>query len=244
VFLAVGFTIAVATMLSALAESVLESGIMIAFLASRDAFQEVASYQDLRHVFENFQDVLSNREELAASLLTVAVVPPLVEEAFKGLGVRLVLSPQSSRATAFVLGVVAGTSFGTVEALLYGTGALNSAETDWWSLMLMRAGSTTAHALASGLVGLGWYHVLVLGRPLRGSLYYGVAVLVHGVWNGLIVLVGSRLVIPWEGLSDSDLALVVYGVMGPVALVFLGTLFVLSRRLREPAPAPLEALVA
>ena len=50
------------------------------------------------------------------------------------------------------------------------------------------------------------------------------------------MLVGSRLVIPWEGLSDSDLVLVVYAVMAPVALLFLGTLFVASRRLREPTP--------
>jgi RsiW-degrading membrane proteinase PrsW (M82 family) len=172
------------------------------------------------------------------------VVPPLVEEAFKGLGVRLALSPQSSRTTAFVLGVVAGTSFGTVEALLYGLGGLGSAEIDWWSLMLMRAGSTTAHALASGLVGLGWYQALAMGRPLRGFLYYGAAVLLHGLWNGLIVLVGSRLVIPWEGLSDSDLALVVYAVMAPVALLFLGALFVISHRLREPEPAPVMEVMA
>ena len=238
VLVAAGFAMAVATMLASLAEGLLDSGIMIAFLAAEDAFQGVASSEDLGDVFRDFEDFLSNREELAAALLTVAVVPPLVEEAAKGLGVRLVLSPQASKASAFVLGVVAGTSFGTVEALLYGLGGLNGSETDWWSLMLMRAGSTTAHALASGLVGLGWYQVLALGRPFSGFLYYGAAVLIHGSWNALIVLVGSRLVIPWEGLSDSDLVLVVYAVMAPLALLFLAGLFVLSRRLREPAPVP------
>lgn len=238
VLLAVGFAMAVATMLSALAEGVLDSGIIVAFLAGKDAFEGVASSEEVRDVLRNFEDFLSNREQMAAALLTVAVVPPLVEEAAKGLGVRLVLSPQTSKASAFVLGVVAGTSFGTVEALLYGLGGLNGGETDWWSLMLMRAGSTTAHALASGLVGLAWYQVMVLHRPLGGFLHYGAAVLVHGSWNALIVLVGSRLVIPWEGLSDSDLVLVIYAVMAPVALLFLGALFVVSRRLREPAPVP------
>jgi RsiW-degrading membrane proteinase PrsW (M82 family) len=214
---------------------------VVAFLAAKDAFQGVATSEDVRDVFRDFEDFLSNREQLAAALLTVAVVPPLVEEAFKGLGVRLVLSRQTSKASAFVLGVVAGTSFGTVEALLYGFGGLNGSETDWWSLMLMRAGSTTAHALASGLVGLGLYQAIVLRRPLGGFLHYGAAVLVHGSWNALAVLVGSRLVIPWEGLSDSDLVLVVYAVMAPVALLFLAALFILSRRLREPTPIPVEA---
>lgn len=241
VFVAVGFGMMVATMLSGLAEVVLDGGIMVAFLAAEDAFQGVATSEDLRDVLRDFEDFLSNREELAAALLTMAVVPPLVEEAAKGLGVRLVLSSQTSRASAFVIGVVAGTSFGTVEALLSGLNGLNDSEADWWSLMLMRAGSTTAHALASGLVGLGWYQVMVLHRPFSGLLHYGAAVLIHGSWNALIVLVGSRLVIPWEGLSDSDLVLVVYAVMGPVALLFLAWLFVLSHRLREPAPVPAEA---
>ena len=236
ILLAIGFTMAIATMLASLAELLLDGGILVAFLASKGAFEGAATSTEVTDVLRNFEDFLNNREELALALLTVAVVPPLVEETAKGLGVRLLISPQSSKTTAFVLGVVAGVSFGTVEALLYGLGGFNDADTDWWSLMLMRAGSTATHALASGLVGLGWYQVLASGRHVSGFLYYAAAVALHGLWNGLIVLVGSRLVIPWEGLSDSDLVLVVYAVMAPVALLFLGALFVTSRRLRERAP--------
>jgi hypothetical protein len=236
VLLGIGFTMAIATMLSSLAELLLDGGVLVAFLASKGAFEGAATSTEVTDVLRGFEDFLNNREELALALLTVAVVPPLVEEAAKGLGVRLLISPHSSKTTAFVLGVVAGASFGTVEALLYGLGGFNDADTNWWSLMLMRAGSTATHALASGLVGLGWYQVLALGRHLSGFLYYAAAVALHGLWNALIVLVGSRLVIPWEGLSDSDLVLVVYAVMAPVALLFLGALFVASRRLREPPP--------
>jgi hypothetical protein len=236
ILLAIGFTMALATMLSSLAETLLDGGIMVAFLASKGAFEGAATSSDVTDVLKGFKDFLSNREQLALALLTVAVVPPLVEETAKGLGVRLLISPHSSKTTAFVLGVVAGASFGTVEALLYGLGGLGDADTNWWSLMVMRAGSTATHALTSGLVGLGWYQVLVLSRPLSGFLRYAAAVGLHGLWNALIVLVGSRLVIPWEGLSDSDLVLVVYAVMAPVALLFLATLFVTSRRLREPTP--------
>jgi len=236
VLLAIGFTMAVATMLSSLAELLLDGGIMVAFLASKGAFEGSATSSEVTDVLRGFEDFLNNREQLALALLTVAVVPPLVEESAKGLGVRLLISPRSSKTTAFVLGVVAGASFGTVEALLYGIGGINDTGTDWWSLMLMRAGSTATHALASGLVGLGWYQVLVLRRPLAGFLHYGAAVALHGLWNALIVLVGSRLVIPWEGLSDSDLVLVVYAIMAPVALLVVAALFVASRRLRERAP--------
>jgi hypothetical protein len=236
ILLAIGFTMAVATMLASLAETLLDGGILVAFLASKGAFEGAATSTEVTDVLKGFEDFLNNREELALALLTVAVVPPLVEETAKGLGVRLLISPRSSKTTAFVLGVVAGASFGTVEALLYGLGGFGDAGTDWWSLMLMRGGSTATHALASGLVGLGWYQVLALGKPLSGFLHYAAAVALHGFWNALIVLVGSRLVIPWEGLSDSHLVLLVYAVMAPVALLVLATLFVASRRLRERAP--------
>jgi len=237
IVLAIGLTMTLAIMLAVLAEAILLGGIMAAFLASKGAFEGAATGSEVSDIFRNFEDFLSNREQLALALLTVAVVPPVVEEAAKGLGVRLMISPRSSKTTAFVLGVVAGVSFGTVEALLYGFGAFGDAGTDWWSLMLMRAGATAIHALGSGLVGLGWYQVLVRGRPLSGLLHYAAAVALHSLWNGLNVLVGSRLVIPWEGLSDSDLVLVIYAVMAPVALLCLGALFVASRRLREPPPA-------
>ena len=236
VLLAIGFTMAVATMLASLAETLLDGGILVGFLASKGAFEGAATSTEVTDVLKRFEDFLSNREQLALALLTVAVVPPLVEETAKGLGVRLLISPHSSQTTAFVLGVVAGVSFGTVEALLYGLGGFGDSGTDWWSLMLMRAGSTATHALASGLVGLGWYQVLARGKPLTGFLHYAAAVALHGLWNALIVLVGSRLVIPWEGLSDSDLVLVVYAIMAPVALLVLAALFVASRRLRERAP--------
>jgi len=236
ILLAIGFTMAIATMLASLAETLLDGGILVAFLASKGAFEGAATSTEVTDVLKGFEDFLNNREELALALLTVAVVPPLVEETAKGLGARLLISPRSSKTTAFVLGVVAGASFGTVEALLYGLGGFGDAGTDWWSLMLMRGGSTATHALASGLVGLGWYQVLALGKPLSGFLHYAAAVALHGFWNALIVLVGSRLVIPWEGLSDSHLVLVVYAVMAPVALLVLATLFVASRRLRERAP--------
>ncbi len=236
ILLGIGLTMTLAVMIASLAELLFDGGIMVAFLASKGAFEGAATGSEVSDIFRNFEVFLSNREQLALALLTVAVVPPLVEEAAKGLGVRLLISPRSSKTTAFVLGVVAGASFGTVEALLYGLGGFGDAGTDWWSLMLMRAGSTATHALGSGLVGLGWYQVLARGRPLSGFLYYAAAVALHGLWNGLIVLVGSRLVIPWEGLSDSDLVLVVYAIMAPVALLCLGALFVASRRLREPPP--------
>ena len=88
---------AIATMLSSLAETLLDGGILVAFLASKNAFEGAATSTEVTDVIKRFEDFLNNREQLALALLTVAVVPPLVEEAAKGLGVRLLISPRSSR---------------------------------------------------------------------------------------------------------------------------------------------------
>jgi hypothetical protein len=62
VFVAVGFAMAVATMLSSVAETLVDGGIMAAFLASENAFENVATSRDLRHVAENFELFLGDRE--------------------------------------------------------------------------------------------------------------------------------------------------------------------------------------
>ncbi len=50
--------------------------------------------------------------------------------------------------------------------------------------MLFRWGATLMYALASGLMGLGWYGFLAQGQPWRLLGAYGASVGVHALWNG------------------------------------------------------------
>jgi hypothetical protein len=80
---------------------------------------------------------------------------------------------------------------------------------DWWSTAALRFGTILMHALASGLVGLGWYYAL--RRHQRGRLLgLGLAaVALHGLWNASQIVI-IKLAVDQAGNAD-PLALIAAG---------------------------------
>jgi len=235
--LAVAFGMGVATAAAGLLEGLAFEGVIVGFLSFHNAFEGVATSEGVRQVIEDFGTYVSDREEMAAALLLLSGIGPLVEETAKGLGVRVLMTRGSSRASVFAIGVAVGGGFGTVEALGYGLSAFQEGGASWWAMMLLRGGATSMHALATGLVGLGWYQATIRRSLAPGVVLYLVAVLIHAVWNGLIALVGTRFVVTWEGVTNMQLERSLYALVAAMAVGALATLLVISRRLREPAPA-------
>ena len=64
---------------------------------------------------------------------------------------------------------------------------------NWAEPVLLRAGTVIIHGLATGLMGLGWYELMVHRRRLAFLGYSVAAVILHGAWNGLsgILALGS-----------------------------------------------------
>jgi hypothetical protein len=234
-----------ATMASAFLEAVADGLISLSFLARSGAFEGVSSAEQFSAVYEHADDYLSRRELLAATLALFSVSPPLVEESMKGLGVRLLGNRALGRYESFVLGVACGAGFGSLEAVLYGASALQEDPGQWWSLMLLRGGATSMHALASGLVGLAvWFAV----RRQRRRVLAGIAaaMLMHGAWNGLSVIAVSDALPLLEDLSDQTVENLLSIVLSAWSLVNVGILVLTARVLKEgPAPpAPLLTVTA
>lgn len=240
---AAAVSMTVATSLAAVVELWASGGVLAILLTSAHAFEGVSAAEDVRVVFENYEDYLGAGRELALWLIVAAVAAPLAEEFFKGASARLTMTAATSRRDAFTLGAVAGAGFGAVEALSYGMAGLSGAtENGWWSLMLMRGGASAMHALGAGLVALGWYDAMHR-RGRRWFRWYAGAVSLHSVWNALNVLVGTRLLFPMEGLSDLALERLVYAAIAPLALASVAALLLIGRRLRlaEHPPDPLPS---
>ena len=107
--------------------------------------------------------------------------------------------------------------------------------------MLIRAGATSMHALNTGLLGLALYYDSSQGRLRRAFLLYLAAVALHGLWNALAVLAGSRVIFSFEGLTDQGLAWVIFAVMMPLGLVMVGALYAVARRVHAVSPKVGEA---
>ena len=129
----------------------------------------------------------------AAMHTGTVLIAPLVEEPTKAMVLPLVLrSRHFDNATdGFVYGAAAGLGFGMTENFLYFVGG--AAEGDvaaWVATVIVRTFfSAMMHATASSVVGalLGW--AMFRGwfaRITAGALGLGLAMTIHGIWNGLI----------------------------------------------------------
>ena len=129
-------------------------------------------------------DLFANPLVVAVLLLGTAVVVPLIEESAKSLVVVFLRRRLASARDAFIYGAAAGIGFGMLEATLYSVANL----ADWPSTATLRVGATFTHALATGLVGVGWYTALLERRRGRGLAWGLAGCAVHGLWNAVAVL--------------------------------------------------------
>jgi RsiW-degrading membrane proteinase PrsW (M82 family) len=127
------------------------------------------------------------------------IVAPLVEEPLKIIGVYLLITKSrlgkefNNHMDGLVYGAAAGAGFGAVENFAYiarnapfGAGSIISA-------VLVRSTTPIMHAFSTGFVGR-W---LGLSKVRRGQIIWldlipglVIAMLIHGLWNGLPYLIG------------------------------------------------------
>jgi RsiW-degrading membrane proteinase PrsW (M82 family) len=235
-WLALALGIVVVTTVAGTLDGLIAQAVSTAFLAANGAFDGIRS----EHVGDVLRDadlILSDGQLAALLLIVVVAMAPIMEEGFKGLGVALVLPRRPTPSAAFTLGVAVGAGFGVFEGTLYGLGGLaEDSGVDWWAFMLVRSGATCMHALNTGMLGLALYYGRAEGRLSRAFLLYVAAVVTHGLWNGLAVLAGTRLIFSFEELTDRQVAALAFGVLAPLALATLGALYVIARRTYAASP--------
>lgn len=135
-------------------------------------------------VLRILQPVVSSPGVIFSVLLFGAVIVPLIEEALKPVGVWLLAGRKLAPAEGFAAGVLSGTGYTLVESLF-----LTTSGQDWAFVTFARIGTGVMHILTAGLVGWAlvsaWIQPRTPGRYFRLGAIYLLAVLLHGMWNGL-----------------------------------------------------------
>jgi RsiW-degrading membrane proteinase PrsW (M82 family) len=121
---------------------------------------------------------------LAGGFVVAAIMVPLIEESVKTVGVGLFAYRKPSLAQAFLWGVAGGAGFALTEGLFNSVGAIDL----WAPVVLARGGATLVHCFTGGLMGLAWHGVLTRRPWGRAIGLYAGSVAVHGLWNGLAVV--------------------------------------------------------
>lgn len=125
-----------------------------------------------------------------SALLAATVAAPLVEEMTKGLGLGLARRHVDEPEDGIVYGVAVGVGFAATETLLYGLGQLQDGTLlSALGLVLLRNfTSLLLHASSSAVLGFGYARLRMRNAAWPHLLpYYLVAVLIHSVYNGLVL---------------------------------------------------------
>ncbi len=226
--------VVVVTILSFLAEDPQRASLLLS-LAER--LQQIEITEEL---LAQMLSLLTNPVVLLFGMLFLAVLTPVVEEIVKSLPVWLHYPRLRSPAHGFALGALAGAGFGLVESMF----SAATPDQTWGAALVVRAATSAIHILTAGLTGwgIGWW--LSHGRSVLAWVGYGLAIVIHSLWNInvlLIVYAGARLVTA----PDDPIGLAVVGIVGLPALVLLGlltlgapiVLWLLNRHLRSRSPS-------
>ena len=167
-----------------------------------------------------------------------AVIIPLIEEAIKPLGVWFLAGSRLTPAEGFTAGILCGAGYALLESLTLSADSGN----DWGSLVFARIGTAVVHILTSGLTGWALASAWKEKRYFRLGVTYLGAVLLHGLWNGLTMLIViADLSLPADQLGQDLLSqayqIAPYGLVG-LAIGGLATLLWINVRLRRVTDSP------
>jgi hypothetical protein len=182
-------------------------------------------------VLRILQPVLSNPLVIFSLLVFGAVVVPLIEEALKPLGVWLLAGRNLLPVEGFALGALSGTGYALIESLFLGSNSQ-----DWAFVIFARIGTSAMHILTAGMVG--WalasaWHSRRYGR--LGSVYL-LAVLLHGLWNGLTLsnVFAGMIESPPAGMGlFAQIGQISPYLLGGLAVIALLALLWVNRALRR-----------
>lgn len=149
---------------------------------------------------------------LAAGLLTVAGIIPLIEETVKTVGIGLMAYRRPTLPQAFLWGLAGGAGFTLVEGLLNAASGVQM----WAPVILLRVGTTLLHCLTGALMGLAWYKILARQQWRHGLGLYAISIGIHGLWNALSMgMAILSMGMPQPGTGDS------LGVVAALALLLV-----------------------
>jgi hypothetical protein len=200
---------------------------------------QIMNSADIETTLSVLSPYLSNPLVLIGVLTFAAGIGPLIEEAVKPLAVWLVGKRLQSPAEGFVLGAVCGAGF----ALLEGLAAASGASGSWGVGIGVRALSSLMHICASGIMGWGIASALLEKRYLRLGGAYLTSFLIHGLWNGsVVVLVYGAAQMALTHGRQLDFAAIILILVGlGILVLLLGMILVflpLFNRQLRPTPLP------
>jgi hypothetical protein len=179
------------------------------------------------------QPVINSPAVIFSVIVFGAVIVPLIEELIKPVGVWLLAGRRLTPAEGFAIGALSGAGYALVESLFLGSGGQ-----EWAFVVFARLGTSAVHILTAGLMGWALVTAWTQSRYIRLAAIYLLAVLIHGLWNGLTiasVFANMSQTLPASAGSFSQIGSVIpYALAGLAGAAFL-TILLMNRGLKAEA---------
>jgi hypothetical protein len=124
----------------------------------------------------------------------------MVEELFKPLALWIFIKRRWSPAEGFIAGMLSGAAFAIIESLISLAAATSA---DWLTIAGGRAAAALLHITTAGFIGWALTSSWIDGKYARIAFTYVGAVLMHGAWNFLALVVGLSAISDSAGFSPN-----------------------------------------
>lgn len=147
-------------------------------------FTEKFDYEriDPEKVYRDILPFISHPIVFFFAIAFTSVLVPLIEETFKPLGVWFLITFKLTPAEGFIAGLLCGAGYGWLENI-----ALTYSTPEWATTVIGRMGTSLIHMATTGLTGWALVYAWNQKKYIHLAGAYLLAVLIHGLWNGLAV---------------------------------------------------------
>lgn len=182
--------------------------------------------QDGEQMLALLHDFLNDPFILGLLLLDLSLFTPLIEELFKPIALWILIWRRPiTNAQGFAIGLLGGAGFALMENLF------SASILEWASTTTVRFGATAFHIATAGLMGWAIARAKNEAKALNVFLVYSFNILLHGLWNGIVVLQSLTPAL----LQGRELA--AWAVLLMITLTSVGIIISMNRQLR-PAALP------
>jgi hypothetical protein len=189
-----------------------------------------------------FKDLLASPLVIAAIVLNVGLIMPLMEELLKPLGLWALHKRLLTPAEGFSGGLICGAGFALIESAT--VIAQTGGGADWSQMVVLRIGTSLLHITASGFVGWGLASAWRQKKYGRTMLAILAAAGVHGLWNTLAILI---VLLPFitnpgaQNVLSQSASGIGTSLMASLLILIATALILMNRRLRrDTQSSPLE----
>jgi len=182
----------------------------------------------------NFSTLITFPPLMIAIAAVFVIIGPTIEELTKPVVIYGLSYRRPTKAQAWLWGLAGGAGFALLENIFNTLAGLDA----WVVIMLVRIGASLMHCLGSGLIALGWQHMLETKRPwyLLGAIVTSIGI--HALWNGtLVTMIGAGLLMPAEFMPLIGVGVVVAGLfMFALTIGMFGALVGITVQLTKSSP--------